>query len=625
MKTKQNLAFGLWPSPITARMASQRLRLMDVQWDDDGKTLVILEGRGDVGALVACPLDDARCELTVEHNVHGGVGYGGGEFKVAKGQIVYAEKDGRLYTRSLAYGQPRALTPSFGKCASPVFSPDQGRVVYVFSDGQTDLLGMVDAQGENWPVQLQRGADFYMQPTWHPQGDWLAWIEWDHPNMPWDGTRLKLAKWVETAPHLAEIEVIGGDEQIPVSQPLFSPDGRWLSYISSNGEWEDLILYELSTGTRRTLFHGDGIMLSQPAWVQGMRSYAWNFTSQKLFCSADASGRSILWQIPLEGDPQQIDIAPYTWISQLSVSPVDDQLAFLATAPGIPDRVVRHDGQTMKVIARSDGENLEPGYFALPQALTWKSGDNTTIHGWFYAPAHPSVTGSGLPPCIVYVHGGPTSATPLAFNAQRNYFTSRGYAWLDVNYRGSTGFGRSYMNALRLHWGDVDTEDAGNAALALAEAGLADPHRLIILGGSAGGYLVLNTLIRYPGRYKAAVCSYGVSNLFSLNMDTHKFEAHYNDSLVGALPEAAPQYHAWSPIFHVERIADPLAIFQGSIDGVVPPSQSEEIVAALRQRGVPHFYRLYEGEGHGFRKPETLNDYYQQVERFLQQMVLFAP
>jgi dipeptidyl aminopeptidase/acylaminoacyl peptidase len=181
------------------------------------------------------------------------------------------------------------------------------------------------------------------------------------------------------------------------------------------------------------------------------------------------------------------------------------------------------------------------------------------------------------------------------------------------------------MNALRLKWGDVDTEDAGNAALALAKAGLADPQRLVILGGSAGGYLVLNALIRYPGRFKGGVCLYGVSNLFTLDMDTHKFEKHYNASLVGTLPEASQRYHAWSPIFNADRIRDPMAVFQGSMDGVVPPSQSEEIVAALRKNGVPHLYKLYEGEGHGFRNPETLMDYYQKVERFLQQYVLFAP
>ncbi len=626
MKPEQKIPFGLWPSPITARMASQRIRLIDVQWNSDGENLILLEGHGDRGVLTALPLNGPRRDLTAEQNVRGGVGYGGGEFNIFEDYLIFVEKDGRLFSHSLGYGQPRPLTPVLGKAASPVLSPDLSWVVYVFSDGSSDCLALVDVEGENWPVQLVRGSDFYMQPVWHPRGTKLAWVEWDHPNMPWDGARLKLADVVmDGQPRLSRQDVIAGDDDTPVFQPLFSPDGRWLSYIVSNGEWEDLVLYDLNDGQRHVLLHGEEFMFSQPAWVQGMRTYAWNYDSQSLFCIVDTHGRASLWQIRLDGTWREIDIAPYTWISQLSASPVREAVAFLASSPDVPERVVYWDGEHARVLAYSGGETLSPDLFARPQELTWKAADGTNVYGWYYAPTHPTASGDGLPPCIVYVHGGPTSTTPLSFSMQRSYYTSRGYAWLDLNYRGSTAFGRSYMKALRRHWGDVDTEDAGGAALALAEAGLADPRRLVILGGSAGGYLVLNTLVRYPGCYKAGVCNYGVSNLFTLAMDTHKFEAHYNDSLVGPLPEAAARYHDWSPVFHAACIRDPLAIFQGDADVVVPPSQSEEIVAALRSSGVPFLYQIYAGEGHGFRKPETLNDYYRQVERFLQQYVLFAP
>ena len=625
MKNKKMLPFGLWPSPITARSASQRTRLHDVQWNGSGNTLVICEGHGETGALAACPLDEARRELTIEYNVRGGVGYGGGEFNVSGDVLIFADRNGRLYRTSVESGLPVPLTPPFGKAASPVLSPDGRWVVYVYSDGVTDLLGLVDSRGQDWPIQLSRGADFYMQPAWHPDSTWLAWIEWNHPNMPWDGTHLMLGRMQGTPPHLVDVQDLAGDADTPVSQPQFSPDGRWLGYISGNGEWEDLVLYDLASQTRRVVFHGVDTMLSEPAWVQGQRSYGWSFSSQKLFCISNARGRVSLWEIPLDGTPHQINITPYTWLSQLSVSPVSDHLAFLASSFDVPDRVVRWNGRQLVTSARSDSESLAPDYFSRPEELDWKAADGSSVFGWFYPPTHPEFTCEGLPPCILYVHGGPTSVSPLTFSAQRTYFTSRGYAWLEINYRGSTGFGRSYMNALRQHWGEMDTEDAGNAALALARAGLADPQRLAILGGSAGGYLVLNALIRYPGRFKAAVCNYGVSNLFTLDLDTHKFEAYYTKSLVGALPEAAARYQDWSPVFHADRICDPLAVFQGSMDMVVPPAQSEEIVAALRQRGVPHLYRLYDGEGHGFRKAETLNDYYQQVERFLQQYVLFAP
>ena len=193
-----------------------------------------------------------------------------------------------------------------------------------------------------------------------------------------------------------------------------------------------------------------------------------------------------------------------------------------------------------------------------------------------------------------------------------------------MNYRGSSGYGRTYRNALRQRWGETDVEDALGAAQALAEQGLADAKRLVIRGGSAGGYTVLNALVRHPGVFKAGVNLFGVSNLFDLATDTHKFEERYLDSMVGPLPEAAARYHAWSPIFHVANLRDPMAVFQGSVDKVVPPAQSEAIVAVLRQKNIPHIYRLYEGEGHGFRKSENIADMLQQTERFLQQQVLFA-
>jgi dipeptidyl aminopeptidase/acylaminoacyl peptidase len=221
------------------------------------------------------------------------------------------------------------------------------------------------------------------------------------------------------------------------------------------------------------------------------------------------------------------------------------------------------------------------------------------------------------------VHGGPTSARVNSYNADAAYFTTRGYAFLEVNYRGSSGYGRSYMLMLRQKWGLLDTEDAAGAAGALAALGLADPQRIVIMGGSSGGYTVLNALIHFPGVFKAGVNLFGVANLFDILSGTHKFEERYNDSLVGALPEAAARYKEWSPVFHAAQITDPVAIFQGADDKVVPPVQSEQIVAALRANKVPHIYKLYAGEGHGFRKTETIIDFYNNLENFLKQYVLF--
>jgi len=224
----------------------------------------------------------------------------------------------------------------------------------------------------------------------------------------------------------------------------------------------------------------------------------------------------------------------------------------------------------------------------------------------------------------VRIHGGPTDQATAAYGPATQFFVTRGYAVLEVNFRGSTGYGRAYMLALRDSWGVCDVEDAASAARYLGESGAADPARLVIYGGSSGGYTVLESLCRAPGTFRAGICLYGVSNLFALAADTHKFEARYLDLIVGPLPEAAERYRERSPIFHADLIRDPVAIFQGQEDRVVPPAQAEEIVAALRRRGVPHTYQLYPGEGHGWRRPETIEAFYAAVESFLRQHVIFA-
>jgi dipeptidyl aminopeptidase/acylaminoacyl peptidase len=618
--------FGLWPSPISALTLGQMVRLENPQFNRSGATLLWMEGRSGRNVLVAKPGGAARLDLTVEQAVGGGVGYGGGDYHILDDLLVFAEKNGRLYRRRLGFDSPRPLTPPFGMAASPAISPDGRWVAYVWSDGKTDLLGLVDAEGRDWPVQLARGATFYMQPAWHPASDRLAWVEWDHPNMPWDGAHLMLGRLAgfSEIPHLAEVQHLAGDAHTAVSQPQFSPDGRWLSCVVGNGEFEDLVLFDLESGQSRVWVNGDAFHLCLPAWSQGERSHGWSFDSQRVFYLRNSAGRVSLWSVELaSGRSEPIDTAPYTWLESLSVSPTTTELTFVGSAPAISPHIVRWDGRSLHVEARSTGETLAPEYFSQPQAISWPAPDGTPVHGLYYPPANPHFQGQGLPPAILRIHGGPTSAAVAAFSAETAYYTSRGYAVLQVNYRGSTGYGRAYRDALLGRWGEVDSEDAAGGARALVELGLADPGRLIIQGGSAGGFTVLNALIQYPGLFKAGVCLFGVSNLF--NLDTHKFEERYNDSLVGPLPAAAQKYHAWSPVFHAAAIRDALAVFQGAEDQVVPPVHSEEIVAGLRRSGTAHIYKLYPGEGHGFRKSETIVDYLGETERFLQTHVLFAP
>jgi dipeptidyl aminopeptidase/acylaminoacyl peptidase len=472
-----------------------------------------------------------------------------------------------------------------------------------------------------------------MQPVWHPSGEYLAWVEWNQPNMPWDGTRIQLARVAFTAegeqPHLEDVRTVAGGNIMSATQPMFSPDGNWLCFIEEGGEstddeWPDLILYEITSGQRHTLLQCDGCELSLAAWVQGIRSIGWSHDNRAIYHFRYQGPLASLWRFEVEsGTSTHLDTGPYTWLAQLSVSSTTDSLSFIASAPNYPERLVAWENGSLRIAARSSVENLSPTIFSMPREIRWLAPDDSPVYGLYYQPYNPDFSGEGLPPAIINIHGGPTSIASARFNTEAAYFTSRGYAWVEVNYRGSTGYGRSYREALRERWGEADREDAAGCARALAEQGLADPKKIVIRGSSAGGYTVLNALIHYPGLFRAGICLYGVSNLFTLDIDTHKFEAHYNASLIGPLPDMAWRYRAFSPAFHAEKIQDPIYIFQGDQDRVVSPSQSEEIISTLQQRKVPFKYKLYEGEGHGFRKSETIADYLKETEQFLQQHVLF--
>lgn len=612
----RTLPFGTWPSPISAEMLGNQKRLDDVQITPDGRTLAWTEGVSGRTTLYVQRGDDAPRALFDDLSIRPGVGYGGGGFALHNAFAVFVA-NGRLYRAPLGRGLPSPITPTFGGAAAPAISGDGRWVAFVHTFEEQDTLAIVDAEGRDWPVRAAQGADFYMQPVWSPTEALLAWLEWDFPNMPWDGTRLQIGRWHNG--RLQDVQTLAGDTQTPIFQPAFSPDGRYLSFIAGDGEWDTLWLYDLRSGKRRALV-SDGVFM-QPAWVQGMRTHAW-LDAETIILIQNRNGFARLLQISLDGAQQTLDITPYTWLKQPAAAA--GRMAFVAAASHISNRIITRRDNTWLVLARSSAENIPAEYLPQAYSIQWTAEDGSTVHGLYYAPASAEYQSEGLPPAILSIHGGPTSQRVAEYNPLAAYFASRGYAWLEVNYRGSTGYGRSYQQALYGRWGEVDTEDAAGAARALIAQNLADPQRLVIYGGSAGGYTVYNALIHSPGLFRAGVALYGVSDLFALNLDTHKFEKHYNDKLVGKLPEAAEKYRAWSPIFHADKIRDPLAVFQGSEDPVVPPSQSERIVAALRSNRVPHIYHVYEGEGHGWRKTETLRDFYPRVERFLLTHVLFA-
>ena len=624
--------YGLWPSPLQPAALAQSLRLSDVGWDSDGETLVWLEGRSDQGVLVVRPPGEAPRDLTPTLSVRARVGYGGGDFSVDRGNIVFVAQEGRLYRQSLAAGQAQPIGPQFGHMASPTRSPDGRWIVYVYTYEEVDGLAIVDAQGEQWPQKLAYGEDFYMFPCWHPAGTHVAWISWNHPNMPWDSTMLKLGRVDATGPglpRLEEVETLIDRPDVSVLQPQFSPDGRALAYLSDESGCSNLYLYDLASGTHRQLTD-DPCEIGGPAWGQGMRAYAFHPDGERIYYLRNEAGFTRLWTYDLQAEAARLldeRLAGYDSLSQIAIAPRTGQLAFVASSSTVSPRVISYAPDAdapVQIHRRSTDESLMPADLSQPEAVSWTAEDGTAVHGLYYPPASSRYVGRGLPPAMINIHGGPTGQSTASYNTRAQFFATRGYAYLEVNYRGSTGYGKRYMDSLRGRWGLLDVEDAVGGAHYVVDAGRADPERLVIMGGSAGGYTVLKALVDHPGFFKAALCLYGVSNMFTLAADTHKFEQRYLDSLLGPLPEASDVYRERSPIFAADRIVDPIAIFQGEIDRVVPKEQSETIVASLQRRGVPHEYHVYEGEGHGWRKRETIEAFYEAVERFLRQYVIYA-
>ncbi|MCU0487909.1 MAG: S9 family peptidase [Anaerolineales bacterium] len=621
--------YGLWDSPIKPISMARGLSFSGLMCDQKG-VMAWLEGRSDRGVLVVqANCQQASRDLNSELSVRAKVGYGGGDFSIHDGNVFFVEAEtGRIYRQPAAGGAAQPITPAFGQSAAPKPSPDGKWLAYINTYEGMDSLALVDTAGALWPRKLVDGDDFYMQPAWSPDGKRLAWIAWDHPNMPWDGTFLRLGELQEqdgNLPALQRITTIAGGEQVSIFQPEFSPDGRFLAYVSDESGWWQLYLYEIASGEHRQLTHAQAEH-GLPAWVQGMRTYAFSFQGDRLFFLRNQPGQVSLWQLDLQsGHEMRLPLDPvYTMLDHICATP--GGVALVASGGRAPARIITFDGSTNSEVVwrRSTSEEIAISAYSNPQAITWAGMDGGQAHGLYFPPTNPGFAGTGKPPLIVRIHGGPTSQVFNSFNAQAQFFTSRGYAVLEVNYRGSTGYGRAYRNMLRGAWGIYDVQDAVSGARSLSERGLADLARLVIMGGSAGGFTVLKALEDYPGFFKAGICLFGVSNQFTLAAETHKFEAHYSDTLLGPLPEAADLYRERSPIFFVDRIQDPIAVFQGEIDVVVPRKQSDEVVASLQQRGVPHVYHVYPGEGHGFRKAETIEHFYKAVDQFLRQYVIFA-
>ncbi|MEO1665239.1 MAG: prolyl oligopeptidase family serine peptidase [Chloroflexota bacterium] len=622
----QQRPYGTWKSPITTAIMTGDYRLYDAKWDTLTDTLVWHERRASEHALVIQSGSNPR-DLVREQKLGGRVMYGGGGFTVGNGQVYYVGAGSRIYTLPVNGGTPRPITPAFGDAATPTLSPDGDWLLYVHSYEGRDALVIVPTDTSQYPVRLVDDTDFVMHPAWHPDGNMLACITWNHPHMPWNQSQLHLITLNESKMVVTQRRVLagdGGDES--VFGAVFSPDGKYLAYSSDRDGWWQIYLYDLENDTH-TCITPDEAEYGLPAWIQDMRTFAWTGDSRAIYALRNADSSYTLERIDIaSGQMERVNALTYTYMEQIAVSPVTGEVAMIAGGSRRPDRVVTYDPEndSTQIRAYSSVEAFDDSFLAKGVDIAWTNKKDVTIHGLYYAPTNPNFAAEGPPPLIVHYHSGPTRQRFDRYFPEVHYLTSRGFAVLEPNYRGSTGYGRAFMNMLHGNYGVAEIEDAASGVEMLVEQGMADRTCLVAFGSSSGGFSALQSLILMPSVYCAGIAQAPVTDQFELIANTHKFERHYNDTLLGTLPEAATLYRERSPVLHAQYISDPVALFHGKNDYVVSYQQSQEVANILSRKGVATVYRLYDDEGHSFRKPETLRDMFDTMIHFLEHHVVYA-
>jgi dipeptidyl aminopeptidase/acylaminoacyl peptidase len=533
--------------------------------------------------------------------------YGGGDYAVSSGTIVFSNfADQRLYLQR-AGSEPRALSPAAElRYADGIIDRRRNLFFCVREDhtGQGEAINTVVSlklNEESAGRVLVSGNDFYSSPRLSPDGSGLVWLTWNHPDMPWDGTELWLGNLNEDGSVGEAMRIAGGADE-SVIQPEWSPDGT-LYFVSDRTGWWNL--YRWVAGKVESI-HPMDAEFGEPPWVFGNALYGFD-SETRMVCSYLKDGRSHLAIVDTAtGAVSPVEIH-YSAISLIQTH--SGRAVLIAASATEPQSIISLDlaTQDLEVLRRSRELAVDSGYLSLPRSIEFPTENGQLAHGIFYPPMNRDYTGPAddKPPLVVMSHGGPTSATSMSLRYAIQYWTSRGIAVLDVNYRGSSGYGREYRERLKGRWGIVDVDDCVNGARYLVERGEVDGNRLAIRGGSAGGYTTLCALA-FRNIFKAGASHYGISDLEALAKDTHKFESRYLDGLIGPYPERRDLYLKRSPIYFTDRLACPMILFQGLEDKVVPPNQAEKMVEAVRGKGLPVAYLTFAGEQHGFRKAENI-------------------
>ncbi len=604
--------YGSWRSPISSDLIVQgAIGLKSTALD--GGDAYWLEGRpgeGGRSVLVRRSPDGTTKDvnpqpLNARTRVHE---YGGGDFLVHDGTVFFSNfDDQRLYSVSPG-GEPEPLTAEPDRRYADMAMDRAGnRLISIREDhagsGEpvNELVGIDLTSGAE--QVLVSGNDFYSSPRPSPDGQSLAWLAWNHPNMPWDGTELWVADLDEDGMPTAAEQVSGGPDE-SVFQPEWSPDGT-LHFVSDRTGWWNL--YRVGGGAVEPLCPMEA-EFGLPQWAFGMSTYAF-LSPTRIVCALIERGVFRLAVLDTaSGELAEIE-TPYSTIGSLRSEPATGTVLFLAGSATEPSSVVRLDAASgeREVLRRSSDLEVDQGYLSVPETVEFPTEGGLTAHGFFYPPANRDYAApeGELPPLLVHSHGGPTAMTTAALGLGTQYLTSRGFAVLDVNYGGSTGYGREYRQRLDGMWGVVDVDDCANGATCLAEKGLVDGGRLLIAGGSAGGYTTLCALA-FREVFAAGASHFGVSDAEALAEETHKFESRYLERLIGPYPERADLYRERSPIHHTEGLSCPVVFFQGLEDEVVPPNQAVTMFEALKDKGLPVAYVPFEGEQHGFRRAENI-------------------
>ena len=618
MSQGKTAPYGSWKSPITSDLiVKESIGLGQVKMD--GNDIYWIEMRPSEGgrqvivrrATAGQNIDVSPREFNARTRVHE---YGGGDY-VAHDATVYFSNfaDQQIYKQS-AESAPRIISKdsidSSVRYADAVMDERRDRIICIREDHRREgreavnELVAIPNDGNIEARVLVSGRDFYSSPRISPDGSRLAWLAWNHPNMPWDGCELWIGKF-DYGGAIVDQRLIAGGPRESIFQPEWSPDGG-LHFVSDRTGWWNIYRAD-EHGSVENLCEMEA-EFGVPQWIFGLSTYAFE-SAEKIVCTFAERGIWRLGSIDTRARELELDRieVPYTDIGYLCAA--QGRAVFRAGSPNASVAIMEMDlaSRETKVLQRANKIQIDPGYISEPQPIEFPTENGLTAHGFFYLPKSSDFHGPAneKPPLLVKSHGGPTSAAVASLQLGIQYWTSRGIAVLDVNYGGSTGYGRAYRERLNGAWGIVDVDDCVNGAKFLAARGEVDGNRLMIDGGSAGGYTTLCALT-FRDDFKAGASHYGVSDLEALELDTHKFESRYSDTLIGPYPERRDLYVERSPINFTDRLSCPVIFFQGLEDKVVPPNQAEMMVEALRKKGVPVAYVAFEGEQHGFRRAENI-------------------